>query len=471
MIVLAVPLGSTLLMSMSLTTLFYLSLYVAVCIAVLAGLSSRLNHYHTKVVKGDVKQLMASLEKAKVFQKVKQNELYWSEEKFNQLMKYAPIGMALINKQGKILQSNEALLQLSGYSEQELLGKDYHHFTTRHFPSTTLHFEKLLSNKRRNNEVLENKFVTKSEAIIWIQLNISAIRNKQDEIEFLIVQFVNIDVEKKYRLGIQQLNTELESKVQERTLELESKNKDLENFNYAVSHDLKAPLKNIKGLTDLLKEDVTGEARVCVNHIATMAIRMENLINNLFLFSKAQQLNLYKESFDLTPMLRTCFNELSNNYPQQGTALNLLSLPLAFGDKAAIRQVCENLLSNALKYASKKQKISITITGQQKDQFLVFSIKDNGVGFDRTQKEKLFKRFERLHKSSEYEGTGLGLAICQQIIQKHGGEIWAENNQEGGAIFYFTLPLQKQTQQTLKDKLMGSKGVTKELDNPELHPQ
>jgi len=99
MIVLAVPLGSTLLMSMSLTTLFYLSLYVAVCIAVLAGLSSRLNHYHTKVVKGDVKQLMASLEKAKVFQKVKQNELYWSEEKFNQLMKYAPIGMALINKQ------------------------------------------------------------------------------------------------------------------------------------------------------------------------------------------------------------------------------------------------------------------------------------------------------------------------------------------------------------------------------------
>ena len=443
MIVLVVPLGSTLTMSITLIPIFHTLLTIVIVIALFASLLSTLNNQlHNQVKTGEVQKLHISLEKAKILHKVKQNELYWSEEKFNQLMKYAPVGMAIMNKKGRIIETNDALIQLSGYSRKELFGKSYNDFYTQLPLEAQLHFTNLQAHK--NNEVFEAQFFHKKGDLVWIQLNVSAVRDKQDKVEFLIVQLVNIDAEKKYQLAIQQLNNELETKVQQRTIELESKNKDLENFNYAVSHDLKAPLKNIKGLTTLLKEEVQGEAKVCVNHIATMAVRMENLINNLFLFSKAQQLNLYKETFNLTAILQTCFNELKNNYHQKEIEITLPSLPLAFGDKATIRQVCENLLSNAIKYASKNDKIILTITGEQKDNLLLISIKDNGIGFDETQKDKLFKRFERLHKPSEYEGTGLGLAICQRIIQKHGGQIWAVNNPGKGATFYFTLPLQKQ---------------------------
>ena len=443
MIVLVVPLGSTLIMSIMLTPIFSTLLTIAIITALFATLFSNLNNQlNNHINTGAIQQLHSSLEKAKILHKVKQNELYWSEEKFNQLLKYAPVGMAIMNKKGSIIETNDALIQLSGYSRKELLSKSYDDFSNQLPLEAQLHFTNLQAST--NNAIFEAQFFHQKGHLIWVQLNISAVRDKQDRVEFLIVQLVNIDAEKKYQLAIQQLNNALETKVQQRTIELESKNKDLENFNYAVSHDLKAPLKNIKGLTTLLKEEVQGETKVCVNHIATMAVRMENLINNLFLFSKAQQLNLYKETFDLTAILQTCFTELKNNYHQKEIELTLPALPLAFGDKATIRQVCENLLSNAIKYASKKDEIILTITGEQKENVLLISIKDNGIGFDETQKDKLFKRFERLHKPSEYEGTGLGLAICQRIIQKHGGQIWATNNPEEGATFYFTLPLQKQ---------------------------
>lgn len=444
MIVLVVPLGSILVMSMMLTPIFCTLLTIAIFLALFANLFSTANNQlKNQVSTGEVQKLYSSLKKSKILYQVKQNELYWSEEKFNQLMKHAPVGMAIMNKKGRIIESNHALVRLSGYSRKELRGKRYDDFSHQLPLEAQRHFTNFQTPK--NNEVFEVQFAHKQGTLIWIQLNVSAVRDKQDKVEFLVVQLVNIDAEKKSQLAIEKLNNELEAKVQQRTIELENKNKDLENFNYAVSHDLKAPLKNIKGLTALLKEGMQGEeAKICINHITTMAVRMEKLINNLFLFSKAEQLNLHKETFDLTAILRTCFNELKNHYPHQAIDISIPPLPVAFGDQAAIRQVCENLLSNALKYASKNDKIILTITGKQKDNQLLISIKDNGIGFDETQKDKLFKCFERLHKSSEYEGTGLGLAICERIIQKHGGQIWAVNNQSKGATFHFTLPLQNQ---------------------------
>ena len=139
--------------------------------------------------------------------------------------------------------------------------------------------------------------------------------------------------------------------------------------------------------------------------------------------------------------MRECYEELKKEYHHKNINFKLQALPIAYGDKAAIRQVCQNLLSNALKYASKKPTIHIVVFAKQQQQQLIIGIKDNGTGFDEKEKDKLFVRFQRLHKSSEYEGTGLGLAICQQIIEKHKGQIWAENNKQEGATFYISLPL------------------------------
>ena len=178
-----------------------------------------------------------------------------------------------------------------------------------------------------------------------------------------------------------------------------------------------------------------------MTHIATMANRMEKLISKLFLFSKAQELSVQKKAFNLEEVMRECYEELKKEYHHKNINFKLQALPIAYGDKAAIRQVCQNLLSNALKYASKKPTIRIIVFAKQLQQQLIIGIKDNGTGFDEKEKDKLFVRFQRLHKSSEYEGTGLGLAICQQIIEKHKGQIWAENNKQEGATFYISLPL------------------------------
>lgn len=245
----------------------------------------------------------------------------------------------------------------------------------------------------------------------------------------------------KHQVDIQQFNQQLEDRVNQRTSLLEHQNKDLEHFNYMVSHDLKAPLKNIKGLATILKTEVSKENKVTVTHILTMANRMERLINNLFLFSKAQQLSVHKELFNLEQIVRDCYEERKKEYYHKHIEFELRPLPKAYGDKAAIRQVCENLLSNALKYASKKPTIKIIVFAKQQKNQLIIGLKDNGTGFNAAEKDKLFERFQRLHKPSEYEGTGLGLAICQQIIKKHEGKIWAENNKQEGATFYFSLPV------------------------------
>ena len=258
------------------------------------------------------------------------------------------------------------------------------------------------------------------------------------KIYYMLLQTSNKNQE---QLDRQEFNQELEDKIIQRTSFLELKNKDLEDFNYMVSHDLKAPLKNIKGLTAILKTEVSGEHKVTVTHIATMANRMEQLIGKLFLYSKAQQLSVQKSVFDLEKMMNSCYEEVTKEYHYKNIQFDLQTLPKAFGDEVAIRQVRQNLLSNALKYASKKPIIKIIVYAKQQKNQLVIGIKDNGTGFNEEEKDKLFQRFQRLHKSSEFEGTGLGLAICQQIIEKHNGKIWAENNKQAGATFYFSLPL------------------------------
>lgn len=242
-------------------------------------------------------------------------------------------------------------------------------------------------------------------------------------------------------LASTQFNQEVEAQVRQRTSILEHKNKDLENFNYVVSHDLKAPLKNIKGLATILKAEVQKEQQISITHIVTMTTRMERLINKLLLFSKVKQLSVQKEVFNLEKLMKECYEDMKKDFPHKKIVFDLQPLPPAYGDKAAIRQVCQNLLSNALKYASKKKTIHLSVFASSKNKQLVVGLKDNGTGFDETQKDKLFQRFQRLHKSSEYEGTGLGLVICQQIIEKHNGKIWAENNRTTGATFYFSLPL------------------------------
>jgi PAS domain S-box-containing protein len=242
------------------------------------------------------------------------------------------------------------------------------------------------------------------------------------------------------------LHERLEEKVRQRTRELEIVNKELEAFSYSVSHDLRTPLRAISGYSIMLKEDYESkldtEGNRIIDNIISNTKMMGQLIDDLLTFSKMARLETIYESIDMNHLVQRCLEDLTNE--QSGHALTVATLPACSGDIAMLRQVWFNLLGNAIKYSSKKEKPQIEIGAIDDPNFHVYFIADNGVGFDMKYANKLFGVFQRLHRQDEFEGTGLGLALVKRIISKHGGDIWTEASPNQGATFYFKVPKKNQ---------------------------
>jgi len=228
---------------------------------------------------------------------------------------------------------------------------------------------------------------------------------------------------------------------------LESVNKELESFSYSVSHDLKAPLRAINGFAAALKEDyfdlLGDDGRDFINRIETNATKMGTLINDLLEFSRLgrKQMNLCET--DMGALFQKIFNELKYEIPYRDIFFHINSLPVLYADENLLRQVIVNLLSNAIKFTSTRDKAIIRITYQFVDKEHIFSVKDNGVGFDMAYSNKLFGVFQRLHSAEEFEGYGVGLSLVKRIITRHKGRIWAEAEPDKGATFHFSLPERK----------------------------
>ena len=244
---------------------------------------------------------------------------------------------------------------------------------------------------------------------------------------------------------------ELEATVKLRTEELEQANKqlkesykDLESFSYSVSHDLRQPLLVIEGFTrNLLKKSsdkLDDNAKGKLSVIGDQAAKMTHLIRDLLDFSHASTTEIRKSDIDMNVLLHSVIEEMKIATDKKTVEFNTKDLPAAWGDEALVRQVLVNLLSNAFKYSFPREHIKIESGGEEKEKENIYFVKDNGVGFDSAQADKLFSPFKRLHSSEEFEGTGIGLAISKRIINKHGGRIWAEGKLNEGAAFYFTLP-------------------------------
>lgn len=245
-----------------------------------------------------------------------------------------------------------------------------------------------------------------------------------------------------------ELNEELEHRVKERTAQLEATNKELEAFSYSVSHDLRTPLISIQAFSRLLAEkyasrlDAKGQRFLAAIQKSTR--QMDQLINDLLALSRLKRQEFKVTDIDMGALAKEIFEELSA--VSQGRKIKLVvnNPPQGSGDPSMVRQVMVNLLSNALKFTRKRDEAVIEIGGINRNHEAVFYVKDNGVGFDMAETEKLFGVFQRLHSADEYEGTGVGLAIVQRIIARHGGRVWAEGQIEHGATFYFTLPAKTQ---------------------------
>jgi signal transduction histidine kinase len=244
--------------------------------------------------------------------------------------------------------------------------------------------------------------------------------------------------------ALRELNIDLERRIESRTSQLEAANKELEGFSYSVSHDLRAPLRAIVGFAKMLQEDhaekLDEEAQRKLGVIQSEAQRMGMLIDDLLAFSRMGRKAMQLIEFDMTELARATYDGLNGHHDGPKAEFRLGSLPRAKGDRTLLGQVWANLLSNALKFSSKREKPLIEVSAISDEKEHVYFVRDNGAGFDPRYQSKLFGVFQRLHDSSEFNGTGVGLALVQRIVVRHGGRVWADSKPDAGATFYFTLP-------------------------------
>jgi signal transduction histidine kinase len=219
---------------------------------------------------------------------------------------------------------------------------------------------------------------------------------------------------------------------------------DLDAFNYSVSHDLRAPLRPIKGFAEILLEDqadkLDEKGRHLLTRIASAAERMNQLIDDLLRLSKVSRAQVSSQPLDLSAIAHGVIRDIRSNDPER--VVDFVAAPelAARGDGGLLRIALENLLRNAWKFTTKSTAARIEFGSESAGREIAYFVRDNGVGFDPIYREKLFRAFQRLHSNAEFEGTGIGLAIVQRVIQQHGGRIWAEGAPDRGATFFFTLP-------------------------------
>ena len=235
----------------------------------------------------------------------------------------------------------------------------------------------------------------------------------------------------------------MEVQVEERTKQLKEVNKELEAFVYSVSHDLRAPLRSIDGFTQIIMEDYSSDIRQeAMDHfqrVRNAVHRMENIIEGLLGLSRISRYQITCEEIDLSNLARQIENELRIVDPERNVRFLVQDNVTAYGDAHLLRVVLDNLINNAWKYTMKKSSATIRFGMSLCNGEPVYSVQDDGAGFDMLYSSKLFGPFERLHSSDEFQGTGIGLATVKRIISNHGGKVWAEGAVGKGATFYFTL--------------------------------
>jgi len=346
---------------------------------------------------------------------------------------------------GVILTWNRAAEQMYGYTAADVTGAPV---TLLQPPDTPDEASQILERLRGGEHITHYETVRqrKDGTRLNVSLTISPITDASGRIIAASAIARDITRRTQAEAALQRLNADLEERVVQRTRELQATNEELEAFSYTVAHDLRAPLITIAGFSELLLEDCGGQlgedALRRLRLVADNARRMGRLIDDLLAFARLGRRSVAEAVVQPAEIARGAWDELDGVRGGRHVDLAIGDLPPCRADGALLRQVFVNLLGNALKFTRGQETPRIDV-GWRADlegsHERAYFVKDNGPGFDPRYAHKLFRIFQRLHSTDEFEGTGVGLATVHRIVLRHGGRVWAEGDVGKGATFFFTL--------------------------------
>lgn len=348
-----------------------------------------------------------------------------------------------LDHRGRFNFLSKAWENVSGFGVEESLGSPLLEFL---HPDDRDKLSRRLANMHSSRSLtceVEFRLRTANGEIRWIEATARPVNTEEPGGGGIRGSLDDISSRKIAELTLKNLNQELESRVRVRTAELEASNRELEAFSYSVSHDLRAPLRAIDGFAHVVEEDygkvLDAVGSQYLRRIRAASNRMANLIDDLLELARLTRQTLRKETIDLSNLTHQIVDELRTESPSRSIELEVTPGLVAQADRILIQVVLENLLRNAWKFTADKPQAQIRFLAERRNEVLAYCVADNGIGFDMNHAAKLFQPFQRLHGQNEYEGSGIGLATVQRIIQRHGGEVWAESMPGKGARFYFTL--------------------------------
>ncbi len=368
-------------------------------------------------------------------------ELRKSEERYRTIVNTANEGIWMVNQDFTITMVNQQLAELLGYRPEEMIGRPLAHFICEsELPDHAVRMQNRIQGKAERYERCMSK---RDGTNVWFLISSTPIIDAEKQFRGSFAMCTDITERIQVKNALQDLNVELEQRVSARTADLERLNRELESFCYTVSHEMRAPIARLEGFSRIVVDSVATADYENLVHYAQRIIaaseRQRMVVDSLLMMNRLGRTEFTPEPVDLSAIAREIAAELDDGAKRPGLRILIGDGIVVRGDRAMLSICVRNLLGNAFKYTTDNPETTIEFGVDIREDRPVHFVRDNGAGFDMEFVHKLFQPFSRLHSDDEFPGNGIGLAIVQRIIERHGGDIWAEAVPGEGATFFFTI--------------------------------